>query len=60
MKSEEIILNGKKIDIVVEIDQELKEENYIEDLKEDLEKTLDLSKTMEVIIGDKNENRGNS
>lgn len=56
MKTKEAIINGKKVDIVVELDQDFYEPIDIEENKEDnLEDTIDLSKTMEFVLRDINE-----
>ena len=54
MKFEDIIVDGEKVKIAVDIDDKLYEDNYIED-ENDLENTADLSKTIEFIIGENNE-----
>lgn len=57
MKFEEIIVNGEKVKIAVDIDDKLYEDIYIEEKndKTDLDDTTDLSKTIEFIIGENHE-----
>lgn len=57
MKTEEVTLDGKKFDVVVDFDDSLFEEAYIieEDDDANLEDTTDLTKTMEFVLGELNE-----
>lgn len=57
MKTQEVTLDGKKFDVVVDFDDSLIEEAYIieEDEDTDLEDTTDLTKTMEFVLGELNE-----
>lgn len=57
MKTQEVTLDGKKFDVVVDFDDSLIEEAYIieEDEDADLEDTTDLTKTMEFVLGELNE-----
>ena len=56
MKTEEVVLDGKTINVVVDFDDCLFEEAFVEDDDEDtLEDTTDLSKTIEFVIGELHE-----
>ena len=57
MKFEEVIVNGEKVKIAVDIDDKLYEDIYVEEKndKTDLDDTTDLSKTIEFIIGENHE-----
>lgn len=57
MKFEEVIVNGEKVKITVDIDDKLYEDIYVEEKndKTDLDDTTDLSKTIEFIIGENHE-----
>lgn len=57
MKTEEAIVDGKKINVVIDFDDSLIEEVYIEKKNDDksLDDTIDLSKTIEVMVEKYNE-----
>ena len=56
MKTQEVTLDGKKFDVVVDFDDSLIEEAYIiEEDDDNLEDTTDLTKTMEFVLGELNE-----
>lgn len=55
MKTEEVMLDGKKVDVVVDFDDSLFEEVFVEADENTLEDTTDLSKTIELAIGELHE-----
>ena len=55
MKTEEVMLDGKKVDVVVDFDDSLFEEVFVEADENTLEDTTDLSKTIELVIGELHE-----
>ena len=56
MKTQEVTLGGKKVNVVVDFDDSLLEEAYIiEEDDDNLEDTIDLTKTMELVLGELNE-----
>lgn len=53
MENAEVLLDGKKINVVVDFDDSLYEEVFVEEPDEDnLDDTTDLSKTIEFVIGE--------
>lgn len=55
MKTTEAYINGKKVEVVIELEDGFVEEMLLEEKSPELEKTADLTKTLHFMLGDNNE-----
>jgi len=55
MKTTEAYINGKKIEVVMELEDGFVEELLLDEKSPELEKTADLTKTLHFMMGDSDE-----